>query len=252
MNPKFPYPGTYFIAQSYDQNAFGYPSGHHGGLDIVPLIKPGGNHWPAPIYPVFSGQTLGVSNSDVNRGKGIKVRTKCDPAFISYLKAKSLIPQAYTGDVVIDFTYWHCLEVTDLDGQIDQNTQVGITGNTGNVYAGGIPVDPALKGVPPYPGLHLHLECILNNGLGSVFNLDKDYIGRIDPQIILEYQNMSIEFVHLTGTSEYGFIETTTYTKVYYRGINEADIKFQATKFGLNILNADGTINFTSAKEVNF
>lgn len=61
---------------------------------------------------------------------------------------------------------------------------------------------------------------------------------------------MSVEFVHLSGTSEYGFLESTSFVKVYYRGTNEADIKFQASKFGLNITDNSGNINFALAKEI--
>lgn len=59
-----------------------------------------------------------------------------------------------------------------------------------------------------------------------------------------------ITFVHKTGTSEYGFLEVTNFTEIYHRGISEPDIKFQAIKFGLNVLNPDGTINFNLAKDI--
>ncbi len=187
MKPRFPYPGAYYISQGYDQNSIGYPAGHHGALDIIPLDRPGGNHWPAPIFPLLGGKTLSVANSDVDRGKGIKVRTLLTGPFVEYLKANDYIPDQYQGSVFLDTLYWHALMVTDLDGTIDQGVPVAITGNTGNVYSGGLPVADNMKGRPPYPGLHLHLECILNDGKRP-FNLDKDYIGRIDPQIIINYQ----------------------------------------------------------------
>lgn len=188
MKPRFPYPGAWYISQGYHSNPpnVGYPSGHHGGIDIIPLDHPGGNHWPAPIFPILGGITLQVANSDVDRGKGIKVRTLLSPPFTNYLLKKGLIPTTYHGSVYLDTLYWHCLMVTDLDGIIDQGTPVGLTGNTGNVYAGGLPVPDYQKGRPPYPGLHLHMECILNNG-ETAFNRNLDYIGRIDPDIILEY-----------------------------------------------------------------
>ena len=94
MKPRFPYPGTYYVSQGYDQNAFNYPSGHHGGMDIVPLDRPGGNSWPAPIFPILGGKTLSVNNSDVNRGKGIKVRTQLSSSFVDYLKLKKRDMQA--------------------------------------------------------------------------------------------------------------------------------------------------------------
>ena len=251
MQPRFPYLGVYYQSQGYSDNAFNYPNGKHGGLDIVPLLTQGGNHWLAPIYPILSGTTLSVSNTDVDRGKGIKVRTTLDSGFITYLKVKGLIPNNHSGNVHLEHLYWHCHQVTDLDGQITQDTPVGLTGNTGNVWAGGQPVPSNQKGVPNYPGLHLHFECVLKSD-NQTFNLDRDYLGRIDPQIILEYRDMNNYFAHKSGTPEYGFVETTPYTTVYHRAISESDIKFQATKFGVNILNADGSINFASAKEVTF
>lgn len=187
MKPRFPYPGAYYQSQGYDQNAVGYPSGHHGGLDIIPLDHQGGNHWPAPIFPILGGKTLSVANSDVDRGKGIKVRTLLSPPFTAYLLSQGLVPVNYSGSVYLDTLYWHCLMVTDLDGTIDQGTPVGITGNTGYVFAGGVIVPDYQKGRPNYPGLHLHLETILTDGKNP-FNLDKDYIGRVDPEIILNYQ----------------------------------------------------------------
>lgn len=194
MKPRFPYPGEYFQAQGYDDNlqAAHYPSGHHGALDLVPLDHAGGNHWPAPIFPILGGETLSVSNSDVDRGKGIKVRTLLSASFVAYLKTKSVVPQSYTGSVYLDTLYWHCLMVTDLDGTIDQNTPVAITGNTGNVFAGGLPVPSYQKGKPNYPGLHLHLETILNDSSFQPFNLSMDYIGRIPPDVILAYEGDSM------------------------------------------------------------
>lgn len=188
MKPQFPYPGSYIITQYYDQNAANYPSGHHGGLDMVPQVSPQNtNHWPAPIFAILGGKTLSVSNTDKDRGKGIKVRTLLSAPFVQYLKTKGLIPANHSGSVFLDTLYWHCLMVTDLDGTIHQSTPVAITGNTGNVWSGGFPVPDYQKGVPPYWGLHLHLETVLTDGTNP-FNTDKDQWGRIDPLEILAYQ----------------------------------------------------------------
>lgn len=97
-------------------------------------------------------------------------------------------------------------------------------------------------------GAHLHfgfrpINPNLNNGFG----------GCVDPQPFLADEKEKpdmIEFVHKTGSQEYGFLETTQFSSVYYRGISEEDIKFQAKKFGANILKPDGTINFALAKEI--
>lgn len=234
MKAQFPYPGVYYQSQAYADNAFNYPGGKHGGLDIIPLDRPGGNHWPAPIFPILGGQTLAVANSDVNRGKGIKVRTLLTPKFTAYLLSKGLVPTNYSGSVYLDTLYWHCLMVTDLDGTIDQGTPVAITGNTGNVYAGGLPVPPYQKGRPNYPGLHLHLECILTNGTNP-FNLDKDYQGRIDPQIILDYKGdvMGQLKTQLNGVE----------LRIVIPAVNVNEWNAMCEKFGLDSSHIDEVVN---------
>jgi len=195
MKTRFPYPGEmqkdYYISQYYNSNpingATGQPyySQHHGGWDIVPLKN--GNFWPAPIYPVLDGRTLGVSTSDIDRGLGIKVRTTLDSAFIAYFKSKGYIPASYQGQVFLDHLYWHMLQVTDLDTQVNENVQVGLTGNSGYVFSGGLPVPDSEKNKPPYPGGHCHFEYYLTDGQ-TPFNLDKDAIGRLPPEILFAYK----------------------------------------------------------------
>lgn len=227
MTPQFPYKkDTYIVTQGYDSNP-GYYSGHHGGLDIVPLHL--GQPFPVPIMPVFSGKTLSVANTDIDRGKGIRVRTKLWDSIIEYLKTQGCLPST-VGDVYIDFLYWHCLQVTDLDGTIDIGTPVGLTGNTGNVYHGGVPVDTSQKGVPPWLGLHLHLECVLTNGT-TPYNLDKDYQGRIDPQIIFNYKENNMVLVndngtwHLEGELGYQSINRPEYLNMLLRLTNKVETR---------------------------
>src|SRR3990167_480752 len=167
MKPRFPYPGHYYVSQIYTPT--------HNGWDIVPLDKPHGNHWLAPIFPVLGGKTLSIANSDPAKGKGIKVRTMLTVPFIKYLADKG-----YPNVKYLDILYWHALFVTDFDGTIHQNEPVAITGNTGYVVAGGVPVPDYQKGVPNYPGLHLHLQ------------METDRYGRIDPEIIFNYQGDSM------------------------------------------------------------
>ena len=114
-------------------------------------------------------------------------RLICLSQFISYLKSKNVVPQGYNGKIVIDELHWHCLEVTDLDGKIDQNIPVARAGNTGDVWSQGSPVPDHQKGNPPYPGLHEHLETAIRDENLQLFNIDKDKWGRIDPFIILNY-----------------------------------------------------------------
>jgi hypothetical protein len=69
-------------------------------------------------------------------------------------------------------------------------------------------------------------------------------------KIQLLTQPHMITFVHITGTPEYAFEEMTNFSVIVHRAINEADIKFMAVKFGVSVLNPDGTINFSLAKEI--
>lgn len=253
MKPQFPYKVQYTITQGYDANLNNYPEGHHGGLDIVPFDN-NQRPFPADIYPVFSGKTISVANTDPKRGKGIKVRAEfTDQNFINYLKENNVVPKNYSGKILVEILDWHCLEVTDLDGTIDQKTPVAKTGNTGLVYSLGKPVPDWEKGQPPYRGLHNHHEHVLKDANGKLFNLDKDPKGRINPLIIFNYKgaNMTqIEFVHVEGTQEYGFLETTTFTKVYHRAVDENYIKELARGFQLNIFGPDGKIDFSKARDI--
>lgn len=188
MKIRFPYPGAWYLSQNYASNppTFPYQGGHHGAWDIVPLDHPGGNFWPAPIFPVADGKTISIANVSTSTGKGIGVETVLDASLIAYFKAKGCIPENYTGPVTMHHLYWHMLEVTDLDAQVDENKQVGITGNTGDVFAGGVAVPDNEKGVAPYPGAHLHFEYYLFGN--QRFNLDKDFEGRLDPQLLFDYK----------------------------------------------------------------
>lgn len=93
-------------------------------------------------------------------------------------------------------------------------------------------------------------EALLNtdltiNDLGKA--LQEFYIEAPAPE-----PESNIKFVHKAGTAEYGFLEITPFTYIYYRGITEQDIEFQAVKFGINIWNADMTqIDFTKAELIN-
>lgn len=249
MKTRFPYPGIYQISQGYASNPINpvtgehYYTQHHGGWDIVPLNKPGGNFWPAPIFPVVDGKTVSVSTTDVNRGLGIGVETVLDQDLINYFKSKGCIPQGYNDPVKMHTLYWHCLKVTDLDGQVDENTQVGLTGNSGNVFAGGLPVPDSQKNKPNYPGGHLHFEYYL---FGNVrFNLDKDASGRLDPDILFNYKGndmSNVIFAHKAGTEEYGFWVPATTAE---------SAKDKALNFGLTITKPDGSVDFGQAKEIN-
>lgn len=209
--PQFSFRGRYYINQGYNDNQVNYPSGRHGGIDIQPYTDQG-NIYPADIYPVFSGKTMTAENTDKDRGKGIRVRTELWDDFSAYLIKNNLTPGKY-----IEFLYWHCLEVTDLDGHIDQATPIGKAGNTGDVWssqfpgANGLqPVPSRYKGVTPYYGLHLHLECRLVDENGGILNLNKDIYGRIDPLLIINYPiKMTMGYKKASEATVYVLVGTT-------------------------------------------
>lgn len=201
MQIRFPYPGVegvnYYVSQGYDSNPFNpqtnqrFYSVHHGGWDIVPLTGKYGNFWPAAIFPVLPGRTMGTSVIDANRGLGIQVRTVLDSPLIAYFKRLGHIPAGYTGEVWLDHLYWHMLTVTDLDGWVDEAHQVGLTGNSGYVFAGGVPVPDSQHNVPPYPGGHLHFEYYLRSP-NEVFNLNLDALGRLHPELLWGYKEIAM------------------------------------------------------------
>lgn len=188
MNPQPPFKCRYILTQNYYQNLSGYAEGHHGGLDLWPLDDQN-KQFPAEIYAILPGKAIVISDSNTVRGKGIKVRTKLDQPFIDYLIKNNVLPSNINGYVYLDTLYWHCLEVLDKDGDVSQETPIAKAGNTGNVWSQGVPVPDDQKGKPPYPGLHLHLECVLYADT-KLLNLDKDPYGRIDPFIILNFRPM--------------------------------------------------------------
>lgn len=185
---QFPFKCKYTITQGYADNANNYPEGHHGALDIVPFNDLG-MVFPAPIYPLYAGSELSIQDTDSIKGKGVKERISLDKDALNYFIKQGLVPQG-TDQCYLDVLYWHMLDVTDKDGTLELDTPIGQAGNTGNVYHDGQPVPDNQKGIPPYLGLHLHLETVLTTGL-TTFNLDKDPRGRIDPQLIFNYKTMA-------------------------------------------------------------
>lgn len=229
QSPKYPYPNKDYIVLSQ-----GYIPGKHWGHDIVPMNTQWVG-WPAPCYPVFSGRTMSVANTDKDRGKGIRVRTILWPDIIEYLKAEGVFPQD-KNEGWVDILYWHFLDVTDLDTYINQGTPVGITGNTGNVWHGGVQVDDSQKGVPPYLGLHLHLETVLGSGT-EVLNKNIDAWGRIDPNYILNYKPKFMSNVGLVKKGgEYAFYVPVT---------NSNALISQALNYGIEIpTTIEGKVDF--------
>lgn len=171
QTPKFPYDLSRFAFTQRFNTISPLTGKKHEADDIIPLYRRF-DGLPADCYPVFSGQTLKMHDADPIYGKGIRVRTRIWPDLNRWLK------NFKAQGTNLDILYWHLLDVTDEDGWINQNTPVGITGNTGLVFSNGEPVPDHLKGKPPYPGLHLHLEVEVDGK-------------KIDPEIIYNYKPMS-------------------------------------------------------------
>ncbi len=86
----------------------------------------------------------------------------------------------------------------------------------------------------------------------QLLNYNNGYFGAIDwlPYLApAEEKPTMIEFVNKEGTNEFGFLETTTYTVIYHRSINEDDLKLQAQKFTVNIY-TNNVIDFSLAKKI--
>ncbi len=251
MQIRFPYLGVWFLSQNYSSNppSFPYPGGHHGAWDIVPLDHVGGNFWPAPIFPVANGKTISIANVSTSTGKGIGVETVIDASLIAYFKTKEVIPLTYNGSVTMHHLYWHMLQVTDLDTEVNENISVGITGNTGDVFSGGLPVPDNEKGIPPYPGAHLHFEYYLFGDNNVRFNLDKDYAGRIDPEILFNYKGNTMEFVQITA-SEFGLEYTTEFVTIVVKFTSPTDA-LEKLKNIPGTIKPDGTIDYTKARKIN-
>lgn len=196
---NFPFRCKYIITQGYNDNANNYQEGHHGAIDVLPIDNTG-LPFPALIYPVFDGSEVSINDTDSIKGKGVREEVYLDQDWIEYYKGLGLIPQNHTGKVIMQILYWHMLQVTDKDGTLTQNTPIGLAGNTGQVYHVGKPVPDNLKGVYPYLGLHLHLECLLAPESGQYFNLDKDPHGRIDPMTIFNRKEQSMHLANDNGT----------------------------------------------------
>ncbi len=240
LEPQFPLKCEHYISQKFGEQSSVYTSGFHLGLDIVPTEN--GAFFPAPVYAILDGTlryfyetqptTQGITNS-----KAIAVDTWLDDDFITYLKGLGKVPPQLN-KVRLMHSYLHGLEILDKDGTIDQITPIMKCGNTGMVFSGGVPVPEEEKGVPPYKGGHLHLQC-------ELYREDNILIGFIDPEIILGYNQGELmtnsQFVHKQGTSEYGFFLPAT---------TEDSLKDKALNLGLEIANPDGTVNFGLAKEI--
>lgn len=209
MQPQFPFKVKYVITQGYDNVATRYNGQHHGALDIVPLDATG-HGFPADEYPILAGKVIDVQDFPAARGKAMYINSEIDQPFIDYLKGLGYVPKDYTGRVFIKHNYFHMLqELVSLNQDVTQDTVIAKCGNTGMVFTGNppVPVPDDQKGVPPYPGLHLHLETVIHpNDTSHPFNLDKDSVGRIDPTFILNYKATMPKFYRINDHGKLGVL----------------------------------------------
>jgi len=188
MRPSYPLKGLSTITQYFNSPWDRYKGGLHLGVDILPLDDQG-RGWPAPVYPILDG-TLRYFYEDYQgkNSKAIAIDTWLDEGLINYLKAMGTVPKDYSKRVLMVHQYLHGLNILDKDGEVSRDTPIMRCGNTGQVYTGTQPVPEEMKGVPPYPGLHLHLQC-------EVQGEDNNYFGTVDPLLILNYKkeiNMTV------------------------------------------------------------
>lgn len=178
MTPQQPFKTKFIVSQPFKGEA-------HLGLDLVPVPSA-----PEPVYPILAGK-LRYYYEEYNghNSKAIAIDTVLDRPYINYLKGLGKIPNDYNGQITLVHIYLHGLEILDKDGWVDQGIPIMKCGNTGDVYTyeNGkyTPVPESEKGVAPFRGLHLHLQCQL---LGD----DNKNFDWIDPQLIINYKNMKL------------------------------------------------------------
>lgn len=68
-------------------------------------------------------------------------------------------------------------------------------------------------------------------------------------KILLTVKKM-IEFVHIAGTEEYGFLESTPFTRILHRSVDPEHAAFQAKLFKLAVLTPEGKVDFTKARDI--
>jgi hypothetical protein len=192
MKLQNPFKADFQITQKFGNKSNRYLSGYHEGTDFLPLDA---NHkpYPAEIFPICDGSEIFYNDESIIFGKSVKERAELDQDLITYLKNRGVVPREHVGTVQAEIFYGHMLKVLDKDGTVTQDTPIGLAGNTGYVFTTDkngnvIEVPNDQKGVPPYPGLHTHIECALRSG-NKVFNVDKDKNpnGVIDVEILLDY-----------------------------------------------------------------
>jgi len=177
----------------------GFKEGFHRGLDWVPLNN--GVGFPADIYPIVEG-TIRYSYTELNGKKSVQiaVQTVLDAEFIQYLKALGDIPLDFTGEVRLLTYYLHGLSLyEDTPGKkLSIHDKIMVCGNTGQVYSNGVTVPEEEKGVPPYRGLHLHLQCELYNSSNRMIALiDPNHVMDFKPKSMIGYKQVNDSTVYV-------------------------------------------------------
>ncbi len=131
---------TGIITQKYGENPELYKSrfgiAFHNGVDIVSFhgdeLLCCEDFTPYKIFDLNTGS--------VSRGFGFHALTKP------------------INEICTEWVYWHTMSNLKvvLNKLAQQGEIVGFEGASGAVFSGGVEVPDNLKGIPPYPGTHLH------------------------------------------------------------------------------------------------
>lgn len=217
------------------------------------LLWPLNGHYENSISQGFNGTSLnyapmvGHNGLDFPASEGTPIRAVYDGYIIERLTRPTGFGKRITQKFFADGRWWqvvygHQLKFVDPtefewnwnknDVPVKQGAVIGYVDSTGFST-----------------GDHLHFGLYPMNADGTNYLINNGYGGGTDPLPYLKGDTM-VYFAHLEGTKEYGFVEETPFTKVYTRGVNEPDIKFNAAKFGLNVTRPDGSIDFSRAKDI--
>jgi murein DD-endopeptidase MepM/ murein hydrolase activator NlpD len=211
-----------YIGQMFGQNLADYSQfgwlGHNG----IDFPAPTGTKIYAPISSWISEQTAKTSGY----GMRITMRVEVDGKF--YRITLGHMNKFATNE---DFAYdWNNKSRPVRAGQV-----VGFVDTTGFAT-----------------GPHLHMSIQEMTAGGGVINAGNGYGGSFDflPLLADEKEKPSMgQFVHMFGTEEYGLEYTTDFVTTIVRFSSTSDAK-EKLKNIPGALNADGTVNFSSAKEI--
>jgi len=130
------------IVQGYGENVEFYKqrfglTGGHNGIDIVSFH--GDDLLCAEdgfVYKIYN-----ISSGSVTKGFGVCILTNPNE-----------------NGIVTEWVYWHTMSNIQVkeEDKVKQGQLLAFEGDSGYVYTNGQPVPDSQKGIPPYPGTHLH------------------------------------------------------------------------------------------------